>query len=84
MSKILYECRSDTHAQWSLNRNDLHRTAITEKFGFDEIKKLKFKSYKAMVDHMSSVMSAISYLQNRNKIVQGLKGASNSRRWNDA
>ena len=53
MSKILYECRSDTHAQWSLDRNDLHRTAITEKFGFDEVKKLKFKSYKEMVDHMS-------------------------------
>ena len=74
MSKILYECRSDTHAQWSLDKKDL--IYVTSK--------LKFKSYKAMVDHMSSVMSAISYLQNRNKIVHGLKGASNSRRWNDA
>ena len=60
MSKILYECRSDTHAQWSLDR-----TAITEKFGFDEVKKLKFKSYKEMVDHMSSVVAAISYLKSR-------------------
>ncbi len=65
MSKILYECRSDTHAQWSLDRNDLHRTAITEKFGFDEVKKLKFKSYKEMVDHISSVVAAISYLKSR-------------------
>ena len=51
MSKILYECRSDTHAQWSLDKKDL--IYVTSK--------LKFKSYKEMVDHMSSVVAAISY-----------------------
>lgn len=55
MGKILYECRSDTHAQWSLDKKDL--IYVTSK--------LKFKSYKAMVDHISSVMSAISYLKSR-------------------
>jgi hypothetical protein len=55
MSKILYECRSDTHAQWSLDKKDL--IYVTSK--------LKFKSYKEMVDHMSSVVAAISYLKSR-------------------
>ena len=53
MSKILYECRSDTHAQWSLDKKDL--MYVTSK--------LKFKSYKAMVGEIQGLTYALEQLR---------------------
>ena len=69
MSKVLYEVRNGTHVQWSLDKYDLERLSQENKMlpqlqGV-KVKKLKFDSYKQMVDHISSVAQLISYLRNR-------------------
>ena len=68
MSKVLYEVRNGTHVQWSLDKSDL--SIFTEGKVIPQLqgvkaKKLKFDSYKKMVDHMSSVLQMMSYLRNR-------------------
>ena len=69
MSKVLYEMRKDTHVQWSLARYDLEKMSYENKMipqleGV-KIQKLKFDSYKQMIDHISNVTQLISYLRNR-------------------
>jgi hypothetical protein len=68
MSKVLYEVRNGTHVQWSLDKSDL--SLFTEGKVIPQLqgvkaKKLKFDSYKQMVDHISAVAQLISYLRNR-------------------
>jgi hypothetical protein len=68
MSKVLYEVRNGTHVQWSLDKYDL--SLFTEGKVIPQLqgvkaKKLKFDSYKQMVDHISAVAQLISYLRNR-------------------
>ena len=68
MSKVLYEVRNGTHVQWSLDKGDL--SLFTEGKVIPQLqgvkaKKLKFDSYKQMVDHISAVAQLISYLRNR-------------------
>ena len=68
MSKVLYEVRNGTHVQWSLDKSDL--SLFTEGKVIPQLqgvkaKKLKFDSYKQMVDHISAVAQLVSYLRNR-------------------
>jgi hypothetical protein len=60
--------RNGTHVQWSLDKSDL--SLFTEGKVIPQLqgvkaKKLKFDSYKQMVDHISAVAQLISYLRNR-------------------
>ena len=69
MSKVLYEVRNGTHVQWSLDKYDLeklsHENKMLPQLQGVKVKKLKFDSYKKMVDHMSSVLQMMSYLRNK-------------------
>ncbi len=69
MSKVLYEVRNGTHVQWSLDKYDLQRVtngnSMIPQLDGVKIEKIKFDSYKQMVDHMSNLIQLISYLRNR-------------------
>ena len=69
MSKVLYQARKGTHVQWSLDKRDLqkvtHGNSMIPQLDGVKIEKIKFNSYKQMVDHMSNLIQLISYLRNR-------------------
>ena len=69
MSKVLYQVRKGTHVQWSLKKYDLqkvtHGNSTIPQLDGVKIEKIKFDSYKQMVDHMSNLIQLISYLRNR-------------------
>lgn len=69
MSKVLYQVRKGTHVQWSLDKYDLqkvtNRNSMIPQLDGVKIEKIKFDSYKQMVDHMSNLIQLISYLRNR-------------------
>ena len=69
MSKVLYQVRKGTHVQWSLDKYDLQKVtngnSMIPQLDGVKIEKIKFDSYKQMVDHMSNLIKLISYLRNR-------------------
>ena len=69
MSKVLYQERKGTHVQWSLDKYYLqkvtHGDSMIPQLDGVKIEKIKFNSYKQMVDHMSNLIQLISYLRNR-------------------